>query len=45
MPANMMVLSAGGYKFVDYAKSGIPLIIVSTIVSLILLPILFPFHP
>ncbi|WP_454777070.1 SLC13 family permease, partial [Klebsiella oxytoca] len=33
MPANMMVLSAGGYKFVDYAKSGIPLIIVSTIVS------------
>lgn len=40
MPANMMVLSAGGYKFVDYAKSGIPLIIVSTIVSLILLPIL-----
>ncbi|HEL6469731.1 TPA: SLC13/DASS family transporter [Klebsiella pneumoniae] len=45
MPANMMVLSAGGYKFVDYPKSGIPLIIVSTIVSLILLPILFPFHP
>ncbi|HBY1473392.1 TPA: SLC13/DASS family transporter [Klebsiella quasipneumoniae] len=45
MPANMMVLSAGGYKFVDYAKCGIPLIIVSTIVSLILLPILFPFHP
>ena len=45
MPANMMVLSAGGYKFVDYAKSGIPLIIVSTIVSLILLPILFPFNP
>ena len=45
MPANMMVLSAGGYKFVDYAKSGIPLSLVSTIVSLILLPILFPFHP
>lgn len=45
MPANMMVLSAGGYKFVDYAKAGIPLIIVSIIVSLILLPILFPFHP
>ncbi|EMW0832158.1 SLC13/DASS family transporter [Klebsiella aerogenes] len=45
MPANMMVLSAGGYKFVYYAKSGLPLIIVSTIVSLVLLPILFPFHP
>lgn len=45
MPANTMVLSAGGYKFMDYVKAGLPLIIVSAIVSLILLPILFPFFP
>ena len=32
MPANTMVIGAGGYTFKDYAKSGIPLIIVSTIV-------------
>lgn len=45
MPANTMVLSIGGYKFMDYAKAGVPLIVVSTIVSLILLPIFFPFFP
>ncbi|MCC8167059.1 MAG: SLC13 family permease [Planctomycetes bacterium] len=45
MPANTMVLSAGGYRFRDYMKAGLPLIVCSTIVSLILLPILFPFFP
>lgn len=45
MPANTMVLSAGGYKFRDYVKAGLPLIVCSTIVSLILLPIFFPFYP
>ena len=45
MPANTMVIKAGGYKFIDYVKSGLPLIFVSTVVSLILLPILFPFYP
>lgn len=45
MPANTMVISAGGYRFVDYVKAGLPLIIVSTVVSLVLLPIFFPFYP
>ncbi len=45
MPANTMVLSAGGYRFRDYMMAGLPLIACSTIVSLILLPILFPFFP
>ncbi|HBO38589.1 MAG TPA: cation transporter, partial [Pasteurellaceae bacterium] len=45
MPANTMVLSIGGYKFMDYVKAGVPLIIVSTITALILLPIFFPFFP
>ena len=45
MPANTMVMSAGGYRFNDYVKAGLPLIIVSTIVSLILLPMFFPFYP
>ena len=45
MPANTMVLAPGGYKFMDYVKAGLPLIIVSTVVSLILLPIFFPFYP
>lgn len=45
MPANTMVIGAGGYTFMDYVKVGIPLIILATIVSMILLPILFPFFP
>ena len=45
MPANTMVIGASGYTFKDYAKSGIPLIIISTIVSMIILPILYPFFP
>ena len=45
MPANTMVITAGGYTFKDYAKAGVPLIIVATVVSMILLPILYPFFP
>jgi di/tricarboxylate transporter len=29
----------------DYVKSGFPLIIIATIVSMIILPIAFPFYP
>ena len=43
MPANTMVLAPGGYKFKDYMKAGLPLIIISIIMSTILLPIFFPF--
>jgi len=44
MPANTMVYGIGGYKFKDYVKAGAPLIIISIIVSMILLPIFFPFY-
>ena len=45
MPANTMVLGAGGYTFLDYTKSGLPLIVIATVVSMIILPIAFPFFP
>lgn len=45
MPANTMVLGVGGYKFKDYVKSGLPLIVIATIVSMVILPIAFPFFP
>ncbi len=45
MPANTMVLSAGGYKFRDYVKAGLPLIGISILVNMIILPILYPFFP
>lgn len=40
---NAMVLSAGGYKFMDYFKVGAPLLILFFIISLILVPIIWPF--
>ena len=45
MPANPMVVGAGNYKFIDYAKSGLPLIVIATVISMIILPIAFPFYP
>ncbi|MDO4409053.1 MAG: SLC13 family permease [Eubacteriales bacterium] len=45
MPANTMVVGAGNYKFMDYVKSGLPLIVIATIISMIILPIAFPFYP
>ena len=45
MPANTMVVTAGGYTIKDYAKAGVPMILVATVVSMILLPIFYPFFP
>ena len=45
MPANTMVVGAGGYSFMDYVKAGLPLILIATVVSMIILPIAFPFFP
>ena len=45
MPANTMVVGAGNYKFMDYVKSGLPLIVIALVVSMIILPIAFPFYP
>ena len=45
MPANTMVVTAGGYTFKDYDKAGVPMILVATVVSMILLPIFYPFFP
>lgn len=45
MPANTMVVGIGGYKFRDYVKAGLPLILCSFVICMVLLPILFPFYP
>ena len=44
MPANTMVVGLGGYKFNDYVKAGLPMILIAFVVCMILLPILFPFY-
>ena len=42
-PPNTLVLGPGGYHFMDYVKCGIPLILVCFIVSLIIIPLVWPF--
>lgn len=45
MPANTMVVGIGGYKFTDYVKAGLPMILVSFVICMVLLPIVYPFFP
>ncbi len=42
-PPNTLVLGPGGFKFMDYVKVGVPLIIVCYIVSIIIIPLVWPF--
>lgn len=42
-PPNAMVMNAGHYNFMDYVKIGVPLQIIIGIVSVLVIPLLFPF--
>ena len=44
-PPNTLVLGPGGYKFMDYVKAGVGLVVVSMIVSIIVIPMVWPFFP
>ncbi len=44
-PPNTLVLGPGNYKFMDYVKAGTGLIIVCFVVSLVVIPIVWPFFP
>ena len=44
-PPNTLVLGPGQYSFMDYVKCGVPLIVVSLAVSLIVIPMVWPFFP
>ena len=44
-PPNTLVLGPGQYKFTDYVKAGAPLILVCFVVSLIIIPMVWPFFP
>lgn len=42
-PTNALVMTAGGYKFMDFVRIGIPLQIVMFIVMMVAIPFFFPF--
>ena len=44
-PPNTLVLGPGNYKFMDYVKAGTGLVVVSFIVSIIVIPMVWPFFP
>ena len=42
-PCQIMIMEPGGYKLKDYLKCGTPLAIIIAIVSIFMLPMMFPF--
>lgn len=42
-PTNTLVMGAGSYRFSDYAKVGVPLILLMLVAVALLLPVIFPF--
>ena len=44
-PPNTLVLGPGGYKFMDYVKAGTGLVLVAFVVSLVVIPMVWPFFP
>lgn len=41
-PVNILVMSAGGYRFQDYVRVGLPLTLILFVLILVLLPIFWP---
>jgi di/tricarboxylate transporter len=42
-PANLMVMSPGGYRFSDFFKHGLPIVLIVIVTSVLLLPVIFPY--
>jgi len=42
-PVNTLVMGAGNYRFSDFMKAGIPMIVIMLAICLAILPLLFPF--
>lgn len=44
-PVNLLVVNAGGYRFGDFARIGVPLLVLTLAVTLLVVPLFFPFAP
>ena len=42
-PVNTLVMGAGNYRFSDYMKVGAPLLLIAMAITMVILPLLFPF--
>ena len=41
-PTNTLVLGPGSYRFIDFLKVGLPLIVLSMLIALLVVPVIFP---
>ncbi len=44
-PANVLIMGPGGYRFIDYIKVGLPLTLLCLVVTLLMLPLVWPLTP
>ena len=44
-PVNLMVMEPAGYRFTDYWKLGLPLMVLFLVVSVAVIPLAWPFSP
>ena len=42
-PANLMVMGPGGYRFGDYWKLGLPMLVLFGVVAVLLVPVFWSF--
>ena len=42
-PVNMLVVSPGRYRFMDFVKTGFPLAVITLLICLLVIPLVFPF--
>jgi len=43
-PVNLLVMGIGGYRFTDYTKVGLPLVIIFGLIAVYILPIFWPLY-
>ncbi|MEN8242548.1 MAG: SLC13 family permease [Chloroflexota bacterium] len=41
-PANILIMGPGGYRFRDYFKAGLPLVVIALLIVLFVLPVFWP---
>lgn len=41
-PANILIMGPGGYKFSDYIKVGLPLVLITLLLAIFVLPVFWP---
>lgn len=44
-PPNTLVMGPGKFKFVDYIKVGVPLVVLSLLICMVVIPMAWPFFP